>query len=270
METKACEIQLSDDESKTQDSVLIESVKPRTAGVICYSIEPRTGTIYLLLGKETGKKGADGRWCDFGGYVKESETVVEAASREFSEECMCVINLDNDARTFGSHRSEIRHQRNVPFAHYVEYVKQMLSKEFYTFDIRIVDDTIRWETGGHERVTRQYFLKRVPWQPNVREYFRCLRATLMRVQGLDAANIPNDHLVHESLRMHPAVTQCDPQSFKVNPDYLEKQKIELWSLDRLDRVCQGLNRYKHHTFRAPFVAALRVIIERLRDIHFCV
>lgn len=250
---------------ETKDSVLINTLQPTTAGLVCYSIEPRTSTIYILLGKEIKRGMHRGRWCDFGGHVEQGESLEKAAAREFSEESLCTIEMD-----VAQKYCEKSHARSMPFAHYQSYVEDMLQKQQYTFKLKIVDDTLCWDSQQNQRVTRIYFIKRIPWQPNVVDYFRALRSTLMKMQYMQIEGEPNACLASEEIRAHPAlfpVRNGHLIEYKVDASYLEKQQIEMWSMDRLEEVCENGHRYKQQFFRKSFVSALKIIIEKLRSTY---
>ena len=237
-----------------------DNKRPVTAGIVCYSVNPKTEMIYLLLGKEARNGKIVGRWCDFGGSLTDDETAEDGAAREFCEETMCTIDLGRLSKdTIPVHHSVF--SRFPSFSHYMQYVQHMLKNEQYTAKVKVV-----CERAG-ERVYRDYFLKRVAWQPRAIEYFNATRSSLLRAHHLYCQERPNKHVISHYLAMHPALVH-HADVCAVNCDFLEKQQIMYWSLDRLEEVLQDNGQWRHQVFRQSFLPALRIIVDQLRDIYY--
>jgi len=182
-----------------------------------------------------------GKWCDFGGKINPGESVLGCSAREFAEESLCVIKMTN----------ETTHS----YAGYIDRVKQMLRDDKYFLKISIILPPRRAE--GVEYV-RAYFLKEVPWQPNVETKFMLMRSRLME----DVKNIPF------SLRNHPSVcTDKRTGECTVDRHFLEKQAINWWSIDRLSEVIRNRGRFKQHRFRRSFLPVLKIVVATLHDFY---
>lgn len=207
----------------------------QTAGVVCFSIEPVTNSIYVLLGKESRFEGdrvtdsKTGKWCDFGGRLKNTELTEEGAAREFTEESLGVVKLEAKPD-------------NPTNSSYVDTVVTMFKNKQYYAKLKI-------ESKHNQRV---YFLKQIEWQPNIENSFQNLRHTIL-----------NKETTETNKQNHPAF---GPDS-KLNMDYLEKICIRWWSIDRLTEVIRKRGCYKHEGFRKSFLPALSIILPKLRSLY---
>lgn len=192
---------------------------PFAAGIICFSISPITNNIYLLLGLESEQK----VWCDFGGRLNDGESVEGAASREFCEESLCVIDMNTHVSSFED---------------YVISIKQMIRIENYYMRIEILQST----SDGIDH-THVYFLKQIPWQPKCKESFLNLRTQILNKQFLN----------------HPSIDSNQ----EIDVHWLEKSKIKWWSMDRLKDVIKNTGKYKQHRFKKSFLPALNVVLKIL-------
>lgn len=197
-----------------------------SGGVICFSVEPTTQNIYVLLGREVSFENEPGVWCDFGGKLKPTESALRGAAREFAEESLGVIRLDR--------------QSNGPSSDPIAEVTDVLARQEYFIRISIFTQK--------NRKVRVYFLKEIPWQPDIATKFANVRT------ALEENRWPN----------HPARATADGT---LNPHWMEKQCLRWWSLDRLIEVLQKRGRFKHHRFRRSFLPALRVVVGKLAE--FC-
>ena len=209
-----------------------------TGGILCVSVEHRTQNIYVLLGRETCFQEMDsshGMWCDFGGKLDVNESVISGTAREFSEESLCLVGMcSNQKHTY---------------THYIDTIKRMLYCENYFLKISIILPQI----DGSEHV-RVYYIKEIPWQPDIVEKFSQIRSKLLEVET---------NGVPFSLRTHPAITEYH----KVNRHFLEKHSIRWWSIDRLIQVVRNHGRYKNHRFRRSFLPILRLLVYKLQDCY---
>jgi hypothetical protein len=235
-----------------------------TAGIICFSVHPQTDMIYLLLGKETRNGNIVGRWCDFGGALMEDETVEQAAAREFTEETICALDMTDTWRELlpVDHTST---SRTPSFSHYQHYIENMLLNEEYTARVKLLTNR------ASERVAREYFLKRIQWQPRTVEYFNAIRSSLLRLHRLNGHQQPNTHHISRALALHPSLSMVhgsEGRAFSVDRDFLEKQQIQYWSLDRLEEVLQENGQWRHHLFRQSFLPVLRIVVDQLRQLYY--
>ena len=200
----------------------------QTAGVICFSIEPKTKSIYVLLGKETcfeGEKITDsknGKWCDFGGRLKSIETNELGAAREFTEESLGVISFTN-LQPCGDNS-------------YKDFITDMLEKRQYCLKLKL-------KTESNRRI---YFLKQIEWQPGVEQKFQRLRY----------------NIINRINTNHPAFDEGN-----LNKDYLEKYCIKWWSIDRLTEVIRKRGMYKNEACRKSFRPVLSILVPKLRTLY---
>ncbi len=209
-----------------------------TGGILCFSVEPKTQNIYVLLGRETCFEQMDssqGSWCDFGGKIDASESAISGAAREFSEESLCTVKMF--------------FKQEHTYTHYIDTIKQMLQDENYFLKISIILP----QKDGSEHV-RVYYLKEIPWQPDIEEKFSEIRSKLRTVES---------NGVPCSLRNHPAIKEDNT----VNRHFLEKHSIGWWSIDRLAEVVRNRGKYKHHRFRRSFLPILRLIVHKLQNFY---
>jgi hypothetical protein len=205
-----------------------------TGGVICFSTEPKTQNMYVLLGRETcfeNMESRDGKWCDFGGKINPHESAVSGAAREFSEESLCVVQLSNKKNYYDN---------------YISYVKTMLQEENYYMKISII------HTDQHVRV---YYLKEIPWQPDIEQKFAYTRDRLLSVHK---GTIP----LPFSLRRHPAL-----KDNTVDLHFLEKHTIAWWSVERLAEVIKNQGRFRRQRFRKTFLPILRLVVQKLQNFN---
>jgi hypothetical protein len=237
---QACQIsQLQSVKLTTTNLFICLKKKYLTGGIICFSVDPKTQNIYILLGRETcfaNMNSTNGKWCDFGGKLKKNETPEEGSAREFAEECLCSVHMSKIAKT--------------TYKTYITSVVRMLIQKQYFLKISIVVS----QTPTSEKI-RVYYLKEIQWQPGVSDRFKVLRRSLTS----DMTNFPF------SMRNHPAVTLQPDNTLKINRDFLEKQHILWWSLDRLGEVLKNKGRFKHHRFRYSFLPVLSVVVNKLRS-----
>lgn len=219
-------------------------VNRSTAGVLCFAVEPKTQNIFLLLGRETcfpDMHAGSGQWCDFGGALHPGESVTTAAAREFTEESIACVSLGD--------------QTPGRLEEYEEKFRGALRRREYLCRIDVA------LSGRDKTCQRTYFVKEVPWQPDIRTAFSSVRNQLCQVRRLPRlSNCPF------SLRKHPAV-QLRQHRVVVDAHYLEKQCVNWWSLDRLTEVVRNNGRFKTQRFRRTFLPALRIVIRKLRELY---
>ena len=219
-----------------------------SVGVICFSVDPKTQNIFLLLGKEacfTNSRSSRGVWCDFGGRPEENETFVQTAAREFAEESMACVQLNDD---------------HVPARYMQDYILNALENKNYYMRLDVVAQTY-WSQHNRTRrdVLRVYYLKKIPWQPHLLNTFESLRNTMLVVK-----NDTDTNRCPFSLRNHPALAVY-PQKTYINNHYLEKFSVRWWSLDRLGDVIRNRGRFRKQRFRKSFLSALRIVVKHLQS-----
>lgn len=206
----------------------------RTGGIICFSVEPKTHNIFVLLGRETCFEQMDssaGRWCDFGGKINHTESVQCGAAREFAEESLCLVELPVT--------------KNRPYSKYMHQVERMLQEKDYFMKL----------SARAKDFDRVYYLKEVPWQPEIEQKFKEIRDKLLSASR-------NPGTLPFSLRHHPAV-----RDLSVDRHFLEKQSIAWWSLDRLAEVVKNQGKFKRQKFRRVFLPVLTQIVQHLQQFY---
>lgn len=205
----------------------------KTAGIICFSVSPTKNTIYLLLGQESDFKIIDqkkGPWCDFGGKMKPTESDEASACREFCEESMCCVQFQKDY---------------IPLQSYPEALLQKLQRKEYYRKICL-------QTVQNQR--RVYYLVYVPWQPEVVKNFQKIRSGFLQSEQASTSNL-GFHL-----RQHPGIRSDG----LIDRHYLEKCRIQWWSLERLSGVVRNRGRFRDLRLRAGFLPGLEVCINELK------
>ena len=214
---------------------LREVRKVYTAGVIPVAVEPQTKNVYLLLGREVNYDNTvvdNGNWCDFGGHSLEDENILTTAAREFTEESLGVVRLDN--------ASPVCRARD-----YATRCEKILTDKQYLFYVHC-------QYPGLDCLKMQYYyVLQVPWQADLPNQFQHTRKKLLTTPKNVYRSNP-----------HPALDQQQT----VQPQYLEKQTVQWWSLDRLLQVVRGSGKYKHQKFRKSFQPGLQAVCEKLEAI----
>ena len=234
-----------------QDTQLfyITSAIQSAAGIVCFAIDPRNSSITVLLGRETpyGRHHRKGVWCEFGGKRERTETPVETAAREFTEESLGVVKLNK--------HSYFQKQN------YAAAVKHVLLKQtrMTKFTVCISNRKVN---RIHKVNLKTYFILQIPWQPGVPQIFLNVREKLAFARHNEQQGRANPGFPF-SLLSHPAVSR-DKGSISINKRYLEKQEIGWWPLSNLKYVLNINGRYKTHRFRKSFMDPLRRIIDILK------
>ena len=209
---------------------------------ICFIWEARSYyKIYLEYHWRSSSSSECVSWCGFGGGPNEGEFPEATAAREFSEETMGIIALSNNRPGGDIHHDKL----------FENSVRHTLLAKDYFFRLNI---HINSKTGAGVKV---FFVKQVPWQPDVCDKFKATRKSL-----LDIIDSPYKSTRPFHLRHHPALRQTSTRIF-VNPHYLEKQSINWWSVDRLTEVIQNNGRFKHERFRRSFLPVLKLVLDIL-------
>ena len=233
--------QQGEQQGEQEQQMASKTLVRASVGTVCFSIEPKTQNIYLLLGKETcfdNLRSAKGVWCDFGGKPLPGESAEATAAREMEEEGLGLL---------------------LPGVHPLRFREEMRRQlEMQQFEARIhLRAVTHWASNMYRRlaVQRVYFLKELPWLPQLPQKFSELRDDLLAIKrGTKEAKPP---------RTHPALTYNDCGMLTVDPHYLEKHSMQWWSLDRLREVVANNGRFKNQRFRGSFMRALRIVVQRL-------
>ena len=222
-----------------------------SVGMICFSVDPQTKNIFILLGKETcfhNFQSGRGMWCDFGGRPIAGETHAQTATREFVEESLTTTQID-DTR--------------VKSSDMYNHVLQTLNRRDYYVKIEMLCQT-HWISNNHamERMRRIYYVKEIPWQPQIRDSFQSIRNTFVDIKKKHtlSADCPSP------LRQHPGLI-LTPRHLQVNSHYLEKHCVQWWSLDRLCKVIHNRGRFKNQRFRRSFLPILQVVVRQLKSYY---
>lgn len=224
-----------------------ESLPVVSAGFLLYSYDTQTHNIYFLLGQESyhPEWPYSNRWCDFSGTQKTGETEVECAARELLEETLNCVPLDNNQNINSQH-----------ILHLIQ-TKQYLCRILAHFPSQN-------HLPARKRIC---YVKEIPWQPDLPEVFhqqsrlyRPLRHGTTALERMnywqtltpEQQNVPFVTLVYERNRLVDVV---------VKSDWMEKAKLEWWSIPRLHGVIRNEGKYRKTYFRRGFVQLLRVILE---------
>lgn len=222
------------------------------ASLLCFSVDPRWGRLYFLLGKErknTRWPSGSERWSDFGGRTaNRGEEPEETAAREFFEESMAMVRYFDDDP--------------VPRPGYTDIADSLRRGEFmFQFMLGF----------GNELKPRSYitFVKQIPWDPQAIQRFSQCREMLMNASSHYGGDRWKNMLSsHPGIREITTTThtsslsagrsrsttclagtqseqqplqalrplQHQPQEgrvIQVRKDFLEKKSIALWSVPQL-------------------------------------
>jgi len=145
------------------------------AGIIPYAICPYSNSnVYFLLGKEgnsPGWKPSTNKWCDFGGrsdFKEDKGSVEQTAAREFVEESLGVISFHPPV--FREEISKEYQQTNKVF--------EELQKKSFTKKI------IMTKQFDNKHVKFIYFLKQIPWKPELPHIFKEIRDQILKIKNL--------------------------------------------------------------------------------------
>lgn len=196
---------------------------PSSAGVVCVMVDPMCFGIYFLLGQnkrvDSWREGSL-RWGDFGGVAHSFEScAATVAAREWLEETLACVKL---------HAWDC-----PPHMDSRQFAKELRDEQFL-FRVQGV--------GGS-----CLFVRQVPWDPTVADRFANTRRTLTRIQ--------QDRVLTATERSHvarhPALSvvgrrrvfhdtkhkqlrwQRHRRDTAVFPEFLEKQRVRLWSLPQI-------------------------------------
>jgi hypothetical protein len=203
-------------------------------------LEPKTHNIFLLLGRETWFQANQprkyGKWCDFGGKIDDDETIQGGTAREFCEESLCVVRMNNNSST----DHEI----------YQRQVENMLIRRQYFFRFVLFKPSI---FGPPQK--KVYFVRQVPWQPDVPDRFRQARSNISNRDPTTYTDSPPKH--------HIGILDDNT----TDPHCMEKHCVSWWSIDRLSEVVRNNGRYRQHFFRKSFMPCLRLLVSKFQEYY---
>lgn len=171
-----------------------------------------------------------GTWCDFGGKMNEGESDEAAACREFCEESMCVPYIGD--------------QKKKDYSTYYETLLRKLEEKDYYRKICIESSTNQY---------RVYYVIYIPWQPVASNRFQKARSQLMQLQK--RGTVCRGKFTHQ-----PGILG----NGAVDPHYLEKCRIQWWSIERISDVIRSRGRFKENKFRRGFLPALEICVNELK------
>jgi 8-oxo-dGTP pyrophosphatase MutT (NUDIX family) len=213
-------------------TLLADAIHPLCGGVVVFSIPPGCSTVYLLLGQESNDF-----WSSFSGHVNDNETAPLGAAREFSEECLSVVDVVNLGETAGENLN------------YQQRMTSLLQSRRYFLRLEIA-----FQRAEQIRV---FYVKQVPWQAAVCDRFDRLRS-LFKQSTASQSPLPDD------LKSHPAIKSVDPV-VELHSHYFEKTRIAWFSLERLQQSIRNGGRYKDERFHPVFLPALQLIVQKLTE-----
>ena len=207
------------------------------ASILPFSVDPRWGKVYFLLGKERKHKtwicGSE-QWSDFGGRIEHfnergsgsscsanngsdgnttnTPTPECVAAREFVEETMGMVAYfqhDQGCRTTFQDIADSLARK--------EYLFRVVSE--YTFDR---DD---YKTASRKYIT---FVKQIPWQPSCVQRFADTLSVVYKLRKVAHADVP------APLQGHPMFEgKCQDGFHMIRNEYVEKKKLGWWSIPQL-------------------------------------
>jgi len=195
-----------------------------TAGIVPYTVNPKTQEVYLILGKECdyidipNSRVFLGFVADFGGKRIASETPEMTAARECCEESAALLGEYED-------------------------LKQSLERKEYAVKVKI--SSIKRKDMSYDLIERYYYLKYFPWDGTLPRRFFEVTTMLRDVSEGDA--------VPAYLENHPALLEGPG----VDLHYLEKSEIALWSLDRIRDTLRSNGHWKKYAFRRSLLPFLK-------------
>jgi hypothetical protein len=225
---------------------MTESYTLRSSAFLPFAIEKSTQTIYVLLAQiaSSSRRGcvSTALWGDLGGTCEGGESSEKTAAREFAEESLSAVRLSTECRS-------VRGQ--------CEWLENELNNGRFFLRLRITyGEGI--EQGSGETINthcRDFYMKEIPFDPSISQRFEEIRKSLLKVpEGIDR------RFLDPSLRDHPALDQED---CIIAPHFLEKQKLQWFSLDRLMDILAGNGRHRGIRLRRGFIPALEVAVSEL-------
>eukprot|EP00466_Bigelowiella_natans_P009727 jgi/Bigna1/137785/aug1.41_g12493 len=248
MENEACAFKLKGVHLQKTPSSRTSFQTQNAAGMMCFSVDPKTKNVYISLGQESLRNKPESRlgpWCDFGGRIEQGESEEMAAAREFSEESVCVVQL-------------FEMSGNTLCKNYANEVQSLLESKLHLAKCTMLMTSDEVQDG-----TKVCFLKQVPWQPEVPKAFSRTRTIFLDLQkGRDPNSMPF------TTRRHPGlVRNSNHLVVGMDEHCTEKCASRWWSLDRLEEVLLNRGHFEHSHFRKSFLPVLHLVVSRLKLAH---
>ncbi len=234
-----------------------ENCKLAGASMMVFSVDPTWGNMYFWLGKEKKNiKWPEGSetWSDFGGRPKDSnEKSWEIASREFLEETCGTLKYAPDDTT------PIRTSAHI--AKDLRDSKYLLKMVMWTTD-----------PSGLNKIFVTY-VKQIPWQPEGQHMYSDTMVALVKARrSIKLGGGVDPHTLKS-----PAVQQLSNNTYMVNRDFMEKDRIRMWSIPALKlaignyKESNTTNYYpenyighkKEHKFRKCFITMVACVLKEL-------
>ena len=249
------------------------------ASILCMSVETRTNSLYLLLGKENSKHrwAEGGQWCDFGGGIQKGEDAEQCAAREFVEEtCGMVRFFERDntsaARARGDDIAASLRDGNFLFRLQTTFVssesdvmvhpggKVPYLPVYVTYVCLVPWDPVAQERFSHCRTMLGGLHKAIQRQPLTAEEVQAyepedtklrssrqrwllqhpaVRSTLESVSLQAIQQVGRHGTLHEVMRStHASASASEriPVVHSVAEEYMEKERIQYWSLPALQHA----------------------------------
>ena len=250
-------------------------LRPIGAGVLPYMHRKlSTGgdtEVLLLLGQEEFRCdwNQGGCWSGFEGRAHDGEDMYKTAAREFVEETMASVPINNSTD--------------------IETVAQSLRDGHYTLSLCVTQTPRK----PHYGTTRYHvtFLVEIPWNEDIPSIFDRVRRPMAKlhtacsflenVEAREAAQGTDSRKVHgaalrawniyssmpDDLQIHPAVSVSgappDPQRITLRPEYVEKRSVALFTPVQLASLFHGTVHRQRLRLRFRFVPVLKTVIQCL-------
>lgn len=128
----------------------------RTASVICYTVDPKFGKVYVWLGRESGENKYlyFKTWSDFGGVVEDGERSETAAARELLEESLDTISFGSIKLTEAQRCFLAGITPATSASSRVQELEHYLAHHLYDFAIEVVGTYVNFQKGFAHRARR--------------------------------------------------------------------------------------------------------------------
>ena len=219
------------------------------AGVLPFTVNPQTGVIYFLLGKEhyvAGWRGSNS-WSAFEGGVKSTDVdVFHTAAREYMEESLGVLQsaCNKDAIESLAHK--------------------MREEEDYALRV-----TLCILSGENNKRSRFHvtFVRYFEWCPDIAHAFRQRRFKLIELSKKFNATSSDQEQQREIVdnlpeqeQDHAAIVARVGGVLEVAADFLEKADVKLFSAEEMADMVLRRNQ-KQDVFRSCFVRTMGVVLQ---------
>ena len=249
--------------------------RPIGAGVLPYMHRKSTTggdpEVLLLLGQEEFRCdwNQGGCWSGFEGRAHDGEDMYQTAAREFVEETMASVPINNSTD--------------------IETVAQSLRDGHYTLSLCVTQTPRR----PHQVTTRCHvtFLVEIPWNEDIPSTFDRVRRPMAKlhaacsflenIEAREASQGAGSRKVRgaasrawdiysampDDLRLHPAVNVSgappDPRRITMRAEYIEKRSVALFTPVQLASLFHSTMHRQRLRLRFRFVPVLKTVIQCL-------